>query len=110
VLETLEPDELRDELVGSRLDLEAQLGRPVRAIAYPVGRRPPAWVRRAVADAGYQVGLTNASGVNHLWPVRLPWSRPIDPLDIRRLGTERTYSDALFLAQLAVPSLAYIRR
>ena len=39
VLDTLDRDQLRDELVGSRRDLEAQLGRPIRAIAYPVGRR-----------------------------------------------------------------------
>jgi peptidoglycan/xylan/chitin deacetylase (PgdA/CDA1 family) len=110
VLETLAPDELREELLGSRLDLEAQLGHPVRAIAYPVGRRPPAWIRRAVADAGYRVGFTNASGVNHRWPAGLPWARPIDPFDLHRLATERTCSDALFLAQIAVPPLAYVNR
>src|ERR1044071_10430366 len=38
VLQTLDDAMLEDELVGSRRELEAQLGRPVRALAYPVGR------------------------------------------------------------------------
>jgi peptidoglycan/xylan/chitin deacetylase (PgdA/CDA1 family) len=107
VLETLDPGALRDELVGSRRDLEARLGRRVRAIANPVGRRPPAHVRRAVAEAGYRVGFTNGSGVNHILPAMLRWARPIDPLDLRRLATERSFSDAMFLTQIAVPPLAY---
>ena len=104
VLETLDRDELREELAGSRRDLEAALGRPVRAIAYPVGRLPPAWIRREVAEAGYRIGLTNASGVNHVWPAV---AQALDPFDIRRLSTERSQSDAMFLTQIAVPPLAY---
>lgn len=107
VLETLGDAELRDDLVGSRRDLEAQLGRPARAIAYPVGRRPPRRVREAVAAAGYRVGLTNATGVNRLWPAPVRHLHPIDPFDICRLSTERAQSDALFLTQLAVPALGF---
>jgi len=107
VLETLGTDELRDELAGSRRDLENQLGREVRAIAYPVGRRPPAAVRRAVAEAGYRVGLTNASGVNHVWPSALRRVFTLDRFSIRRLSTERTLSDAMFRTQLAIPALAF---
>jgi peptidoglycan/xylan/chitin deacetylase (PgdA/CDA1 family) len=105
VLETLDPGELRGELLGSRRDLETQLGRPVRAIAYPVGRLPPLSVRRAVADAGYRIGLTNATGVNYLWPAAL-----LDPYDIRRISTDRSQSDAVFLTQIAVPQLDTVRR
>lgn len=107
VLETLDLDDLRDDLVGSRHDLEAQLGRPVRAIAYPVGRCPPTWVRRAVAEAGYRIGLTNATGVNYMWPAAM---YPLDRFDIRRLSTERSQSDAMFLTQIAVPQLESVRR
>src|SRR5262249_44148887 len=39
VLQTLDGAALDDELAGARRDLEAELGRPVRAVAYPVGRR-----------------------------------------------------------------------
>jgi peptidoglycan/xylan/chitin deacetylase (PgdA/CDA1 family) len=108
VLETLDDDELRDEVVGSRRDLEAQLGRPVRAIAYPVGRRPSMRVRRAVAEAGYCIGLTNGSGVNRVWPRAMGKALPLDRFDIRRLPTERSLSDAMFLAQIAVPQLAFL--
>jgi hypothetical protein len=31
-----------------------------------------------------------------------------NPYDVRRLSTDRDMSDAMFLAQMAVPSLAYI--
>ncbi|HEU4727921.1 MAG TPA: polysaccharide deacetylase family protein [Kofleriaceae bacterium] len=106
VLETLDHDDLREELVGSRRDLELQLGRPVRALAYPVGRRPPLEVRRAVAAAGYKVGLTNVGGVNVVWPAALHPVLPLDRFDLRRAPTERAMSDAMFLTQIAIPSLA----
>jgi peptidoglycan/xylan/chitin deacetylase (PgdA/CDA1 family) len=103
VLQTLDADQLTDELAGSRLDLERQLGRPVRAVAYPVGRSIAAEprIRHAVAAAGYRVGLTNASGIN------APW-RKVDAYDVRRCATDRAMSDDLLLAQVAVPRIAYV--
>lgn len=108
VLQTLDDAALHDELAGSRADLETQLGRAVRAIAYPVGRRVAPEIRAAVMAAGYQIGLSNASGVTRIWPGRLGRVWPSDPFDVRRLSTERTMSDAMFLTQVAVPRLAYI--
>jgi peptidoglycan/xylan/chitin deacetylase (PgdA/CDA1 family) len=102
VLETLDAAELADELAGSRADLARELGRPARAIAYPVGR-PIAHVRRvreAVAAAGYDIGFTNGSGTSWL-------GRGLDRLDVRRLAVDREMSDALFLGQMAIPGLAY---
>ena len=108
VLQTLAPEQLADELAGSRADLEAQLGRPVRALAYPVGRRiTEPYIREAITAAGYEIGLTNASGVNRIWP---NGKRPIDPLDVRRLSTDRSMSDAMYFTQVALPRLAYISR
>jgi peptidoglycan/xylan/chitin deacetylase (PgdA/CDA1 family) len=110
VLQTLAPAELDDELAGSRRDLEAQLGRPVRVVAYPVGRRivNEVKIRRALAAAGYRAGMSNKTGVNRLWPALLRGVvPPIDPFDIRRLAIDRTMSDAMFLTQVAVPSFAY---
>ncbi len=108
VLQTLAPEQLHDELAGSRAELEAQLGKPVRALAYPVGRRiTEPYIREAIAAAGYEIGLTNASGVNRFWPGGL---RPIDPLDVRRLSTDRAMSDAMYFTQVALPRLAYISR
>jgi peptidoglycan/xylan/chitin deacetylase (PgdA/CDA1 family) len=110
VLQTLDDGALEDELVGSRRDLEAQLGRPVRAIAYPVGRRihGELRLREALATAGYQLGLSNHSGVNRWWPTPLRGLAPIDPFDVRRLALDRTMSDAMFFTQVAVPRLAYL--
>ena len=42
------------------------------------------------------------------WPPRLRGLVPIDPYDLRRLATDRTISDAMFLTQVAVPRLAYL--
>ncbi len=110
VLQTLDAGALEDELAGSRRDLEAQLGRPVRAIAYPVGRRihREPRLRDALAAAGYQLGLSNHSGVNRWWPPPLRGLAPIDRFDVRRLALDRTMSDAMFFTQVAVPSLAYM--
>jgi peptidoglycan/xylan/chitin deacetylase (PgdA/CDA1 family) len=109
VLQTLNASALESELTGSRKDLEAQLGRPVRAIAYPVGRRinGEQHIRAALAAAGYQIGLSNHSGVNRWWPPPLRGFTPIDRFDVRRLATDRAMSDAMFLTQVAMPKLAY---
>jgi peptidoglycan/xylan/chitin deacetylase (PgdA/CDA1 family) len=112
VLKTLDDDMLHDELAGSRADLEAALGRRVRAVAYPVGRTiaKETRIRDAIASAGYRIGLTNASGVNRVWPLAMRGVMPIDPFDVRRLSTDRAMSDAMFLTQVAVPQLAYTGR
>lgn len=116
VLQTVPFPELSDELAGSRRDLERELGRPVRAIAYPVGRpitdRPG--LHSAVRDAGYQVGFSNASGSNVVLPGGLPAQlrnlHPVDPFDLNRLAMGRDFSDALFVGQFALPPLAYPAR
>lgn len=110
VLQTLDPVALEDELTGSRTELEAQLGRPVQAIAYPVGRRIAhlAPIRRAVEAAGYKIGFTNMSGASRIWPGRLGKLIPTDRFDVARLATDRTMSDAMFFTQIAMPRLAYI--
>ncbi len=106
VLQTLDDGALADELAGSRAELEAQIARPVRAVAYPVGRRvaDEHRIREALGAAGYTIGMSNNSGVNRLWRARL------DPFDVRRLSTDREMSDAMFLTQVAVPRLAYMSR
>ena len=112
VLQTLEEDALRDELAGSRADLEQQLGRPVRAVAYPVGRRVAydPRIRHAITSAGYTLGFSNASGATRIWPRALRELLPTDPFDVKRVSTEREMSDAMWFTQIAVPQLAYIGR
>jgi peptidoglycan/xylan/chitin deacetylase (PgdA/CDA1 family) len=110
VLQTLDDAALEDECTSSRVELEAQLGRPVRAIAYPVGRRVAreARIRDALASAGYRIGLSNKSGVNRVWPLSLRGVLPLDPFDVRRLSTDRAMNDGMFIAQIAIPRLAYV--
>lgn len=99
VLQTLGPTELRDELRGSRDDLERELDAPVSAIAYPVGVRigdDRGDLRRALAEAGYRLGFSNATGTHRLRPGG-------DPYDIHRIGLDLGTGDALFRAILAFP-------
>jgi peptidoglycan/xylan/chitin deacetylase (PgdA/CDA1 family) len=100
-LQTVPLTQLRNELGGSREVLEKELGEPVRAIAYPVGKqlgRAPD-IRAALHAAGYELGFSNGTGVNDVWT--------FDPLDARRLCLDVSLSDAQFLAMLAIPGLAY---
>jgi peptidoglycan/xylan/chitin deacetylase (PgdA/CDA1 family) len=110
VLQTLDAADLDDELAGSKRELEAQLGRAVQAIAYPVGRSIAKLepIRRAIAAAGYKVGFTNMTGASRIWPGALGRVLRTDRFDVRRLATDRTMSDAMFFTQIAMPRLAYI--
>jgi peptidoglycan/xylan/chitin deacetylase (PgdA/CDA1 family) len=112
VLHTVPTAELDSELRGARADLERELGRPVRALAYPVGRpiRDRPELLSAVRGAGYQLGFSNATGVNPVLPGALRRLRALDPFDLGRLATGRDFSDALFLGQLALPQLAHPAR
>jgi peptidoglycan/xylan/chitin deacetylase (PgdA/CDA1 family) len=112
VLRTLAPHQLAAELAGSRADLEAQLARPIRAVAYPVGQ-PIAnhpHLRDAVVAAGYQLGFTNTHGSNRVWPRPLAQFLPVDRFDVGRLPTDRAMSDAMWLTQLTFPNLSYASR
>jgi peptidoglycan/xylan/chitin deacetylase (PgdA/CDA1 family) len=63
VLPELSPTERRDEVSGSRHDLESGLGQPVRTFAYPFGRLDEATMA-AVAEAGFTGACCSRSGVN----------------------------------------------
>jgi hypothetical protein len=101
VLQTLALEEISDELVGSRIDLERELGCPVRSVAYPVGKPLEASspIRIALTESGYELGFTNGTGPTLLW------GDP-DPFNICRQTVERNLSDAYLLSILAVPPLA----
>jgi len=55
--------ELAREVAGSRDDLSERFGTPPRAFAYPHGRHDER-VRRAVADAGFDLAFTTSVGLN----------------------------------------------
>jgi peptidoglycan/xylan/chitin deacetylase (PgdA/CDA1 family) len=60
-LPQLTRDELDDELQGSRTDIEEQLGRPCRSLAYPFGAHD-ARVVEAARRAGYETAAATLPG------------------------------------------------
>jgi peptidoglycan/xylan/chitin deacetylase (PgdA/CDA1 family) len=100
VLQTLTREQLPGELAGARADIERELGEPVTTIAYPIGepisRLPD--LRRAVSDAGYEVGFSNTTGVNVLGAT---W----DPFDVKRMSVSRDMSSRRVREMLALPWL-----
>jgi peptidoglycan/xylan/chitin deacetylase (PgdA/CDA1 family) len=101
ILQTLSPSELSAELLGSRQDLQRELGEPARAIAYPVGKPLGASspIRAALQQAGYEIGFTNGTGPTSLWSRR-------DRYDICRQTVARDLSTPYLLSILALPPLA----
>ena len=57
------PETAREEIIGSKQDLEAHLGQAASAFAYPGGRVNGA-VKRWVQEAGYACAMTTEPGIN----------------------------------------------
>jgi peptidoglycan/xylan/chitin deacetylase (PgdA/CDA1 family) len=90
-LPTLSQRELDDELRGSRVDLEREIGPTPACLAYPAGAHDPSVVE-AARDAGYRVAFTTRRGINDL--------RKLDWLAVRRVNVGSRTSAALVRAQL----------
>lgn len=93
ILSTLDDATLACELVESRRQIEAQLGRPCDTFAYPNGGRGDFGAREqdALRRAGYRVALALTGGL-----VRAdanPWA-------VERVNIGRAFDDALFDAAL----------
>ena len=101
VLQTLHPEELSDELAGSRADLQRELGEPPRAVAYPVGTPLLSMspIRAALERAGYEIGFSNCTGSNLL-------SAKVDRFNICRQSVELNLPEEYLLAMLMMPALA----
>jgi peptidoglycan/xylan/chitin deacetylase (PgdA/CDA1 family) len=78
-LPALDDEPARDEIVGSKLDIESRLQRPVHAFCYPAGLFGPREVD-LVRGAGYRIGVTCEPGVNRATS---------DPAVLRRTMIER---------------------
>jgi len=91
--------QLRDELTVSKACLEQELGRPVDALAYPVGHDFAfnGNVIAAAREAGYRIGVSYISGVNA--------TNNLDMFRLRRLHVERDVSRHEFQCMLALPGL-----
>ena len=85
-------DRLPEELVESKREIEARIGRPVTLLSYPVGGFTPQ-IQSAVQQAGYAAACTT----NRASP------RPgIDPFALRRIKiTERDGNPVLFMAKVS---------
>ncbi len=83
-------EQLSEELVGSREDLEALLGSPVRTFAYPYGFFSSASIA-AVGEAGYEGACTVENRLARLGD---------DPLEIPRVEVHGTDSALTFLRRL----------
>jgi len=101
ILQTLPPAQLAAELAESKAELEARLGEPVRALAYPVGKRLTAFpaVRNAVRDAGYEVGFVVHAGVNDFARDRAAGGGD-NLYDLKRIPVDRSWSMSQFRATL----------
>ena len=101
VLQTLDAVELDRELRESRRMLEGVLGESVVAISYPVGKplRDAPHIRGAVREAGYDLGFSNATGIDR--------TRTFDPLDVKRVSLDLSMRDPFFRSMLAIPWFAY---
>jgi peptidoglycan/xylan/chitin deacetylase (PgdA/CDA1 family) len=83
-------DEVRKELVESRLRLEEQLGSPVHHFSYPGAALNPVWTVQTLAisrEAGYQTAVVTDAG-----PVRAGH----EPLALTRCGTPRSEDEFLW--------------
>ncbi|MEZ0154833.1 MAG: polysaccharide deacetylase family protein [Candidatus Reddybacter sp.] len=69
------PEQLQEQLEGSKKELEQILGQEVKHFAYPFGLHDPATIA-AVKQAGYNTACSTRSGFNR---------QDIDPLELRRI-------------------------
>jgi len=89
-----DPEELRDEIAGSKARIEAELGRPVLHFCYPNGRMPdigPAAVA-AVRAAGMQTAVTVEPGMNQAGQ---------DPFLLRRIAADPSQEPMYFARRAA---------
>lgn len=91
-LTAIEHAAVRNELVESRQQLQAQLGKPVRYLAYPNGNHDLA-IAGIAREAGYELAFTTESGL--VYPGD-------DPLRVRRINISEqgTNSVAGFLCRV----------
>lgn len=96
-LASLDPELQREELTTSRRIIEERIGRPVRTVAYPVGKYVHfnAHTPKVAADCGYELGFSFCTGGN-------AWGG-IDPFDVRRVGVPSSIS--MVAATAAAPDL-----
>lgn len=99
LLTRIPPNRLREEVEGSRSDLERELpGAHTTVFAYPAGQHDDR-TRTALSELGFELAFTTERGVNSLGAS--------DPLRLRRVNVGRRGHGDLIRAQLAIYRLRY---
>lgn len=96
ILSRIPDEQAREEIEGSKREIERQLGEAVHGFAYPNGARrdfTPA-IKRMLAEAGYEYALTTILGAN-----AAPSATTLDLLELKRLNIEEDHVPA-FAAKL----------
>jgi peptidoglycan/xylan/chitin deacetylase (PgdA/CDA1 family) len=89
-----DPEELRDEIAGSKTRIESELDRPVLHFCYPNGKMQdigPA-AAETVRAAGLQTAVTAEPGLNHVHQ---------DAFLLRRIGADPSHEEKYFARRLA---------
>jgi peptidoglycan/xylan/chitin deacetylase (PgdA/CDA1 family) len=100
ILSRVTPERAREEIVGSKLEIEKRLGAPARCFAYPNGR-PGDYdetTKRIVREAGYACAVTTRSGANRA-------DGREDALELRRTGAWEPVR-SLFALRITLERLA----
>lgn len=99
ILSQLTHDELEYEIVGSKKQLEKELGKKVQTISYPEGMEYAYnnKVIEMVTNAGYELGCSYIPGVNKLGS--------LDTYQLKRMHIERYVNFGLFRSMLALPEV-----
>lgn len=99
VLSQLTPDELVEEVTQSKALIEAETGKTVNSLSYPVGGAAAYndEVAAVVRDSGYLAACSYVSGANRV--------RGADHFALQRLHVERYVSQAMFKALLHTPRI-----
>lgn len=97
ILSAQSPAEQLWELTEAKRILEEKVGRPVRSLAYPVGRRTDfdQETKRLAASVGYELAFSMIPGQNRL--------SGFDRFAVRRVSPTRTAAD--FASRVSFPSL-----
>jgi peptidoglycan/xylan/chitin deacetylase (PgdA/CDA1 family) len=98
ILSRMDQAEQQRELIQSKRRIEEALGKPVQAIAYPVGRFSSINddVLYETSCAGYRLGACYESGVN--------WANQLSPLCLLRQNVELSTTRSRFKAMVGLPN------
>ena len=100
LLPSIPPARARDEIVGSRLDLEREIGRAITTFAFPYGASDPT-IEAVVRESGLLGACGAKAGLNH---------PATSPFRLRRVAVHGTDSLGRFLVKLWLGDVPNMRQ